>query len=189
MVPVPTSDVRDVTVLTVAGPGPTMRSSEVGMRTVTAPDGSGHTVRIEWIGSKLRRAPGVLGRRLRKTADRASDLADVPDVGCLDDIGGIVAGIVAIVVAVIVLIVVLPTLFWFVEVLVVVVLAVAIWAARVLFRRPWRVVHLGVEDVVIEECLVVGWRRAHATMVDAAAEVASSGSARSTFAAASVLSA
>lgn len=157
------------------------------MRTVTVPDGGEHTVRIEWIGSKLRRAPGSLRRRLRRTADRASDLADVPDVGCLDDIGGVLAAILAIVVAAVVLIVVLPTLFWFVEVLVVLVLAAAIWAVRVLFRRPWRVVHLGVEDVVMEQCLVVGWRRAHATMVDAAAEVASTGSARSTFAAASVL--
>ncbi len=157
------------------------------MRTVTAPDGSEHTVRIEWIGSRLRRAPGSLRRRVRTSMKRASDLADVPDVGCVDDLGGIVAAIVAIVVLAAVLIVILPTMFWLVELVIVVALATSIWAARVLFRRPWRVVHLGVEDVVMEECLVVGWRRAHATMVDAAAEVASAGSARSTFAAASVI--
>ena len=80
------------------------------MRSVTAPDGSEHMVRIEWIGSKLRRAPASLRRRLRRTADRASDLADVPDVGCLDDIGGVLAAILAIVVAAVVLIVVLSLL-------------------------------------------------------------------------------
>lgn len=155
------------------------------MRSVTTPDGTTSTVRIEWIGSRLRRAPGRLTRRLKRTAE---NVGDVPDMGCADEVGGIVAAILAIVVLVVVAIVVLPTLFWLVEVVIVVVLAVSIWAFRVLFRRPWRVVVLGDEDVVSDECLVVGWRRAHATMVDAAAEVASTGAARSTFAAARTIS-
>ena len=155
------------------------------MRTVTAPDGTTSTIRVEWIGSRLRRAPSTLTRRLRKTAQQVSD---VPDVGCVGDLGGIAAAILAVVVLVVVLIVVLPSLFWLLEVVIVLALAAAIWAFRVLFRRPWRVVVLGVEDVVMDECLVVGWRRAHATMVDAAAEVTSTGSARSTFAAARTIS-
>lgn len=155
------------------------------MRRVTVPDGSEHGVRIEWIGSRLRRAPGTLRRRLRRSTEGVDS---VPDVGCLDDVGDVFAVLFAIVAIVLILIFVLPTLFWLLEVLVVVVLAAAIWAFRVLFRRPWRVVHTGVEDVVLDECLVVGWRRAHATMVEAAAEVARTGSARATFSAASVIS-
>ena len=155
------------------------------MRTVTAPDGATNTIRIEWIGSRLRRAPRTLTRRLRKTAEH---LGDVPDAGCSADVGGIVGAILAVVVLAVVLIVLLPTVFWLLEVVIVLALAASIWAFRVLFRRPWRVVVLGAEDAVTDECLVVGWRRAHATMVDAAAEVASTGSARSTFAAARTIS-
>jgi hypothetical protein len=37
------------------------------VRSVIAPDGSQHTVRIEWIGNRLRRAPADLRRRMRST--------------------------------------------------------------------------------------------------------------------------
>ncbi|UDY35603.1 hypothetical protein [Dermatobacter hominis] len=145
------------------------------MRTVTAPDGTEHTIRIEWIGNRLRRAPADLRRRMRATW-RRSDALDVAD-GCmhLDDL---LLGVLVLVGILLFVFVLAPTLFGLVEALVVVVLAAGIWALRVLFGRPWRVTVRGPADVLEAERLVVGWRRAHATMVDAADEVARSGTAR-----------
>ena len=142
------------------------------MRTVTAPDGTQHTVRIEWIGNRLRRAPSDLRRRMRMTWDKKESL-EVAD-GCFD-LDDLLVGVLFVVAVLLFVFVLAPTLYGLVEVVVVVVLAALIWTFRVLFGRPWRVVVTGPADVREAECLVVGWRRAHATMVAAADEVASTG--------------
>lgn len=151
------------------------------MRTVTAPDGSVHTVRIEWIGNRVRRAPAELRRRVVGTTRRVRD-ADVGD-GCMafDDLGGLVIALVAVVVLAVVALLVLPAVYGLLELLVVVLAAAGVWAFRVLFRRPWSIVHRGPGDVESARCAVVGWRRAHATLVEAAEELERTGSSRATF--------
>ena len=149
---------------------------EVELRTVTAPDGSEHTVRIEWVGNKLRRAPAQLRARM----GRMSELADAPDVGFVDDLGGIVGAIVAVVVLALVVIFVLPLAWGLLELLLVVVLAALVWAFRVLFRRPWHVVHRGPGDADSASWRVVGWREAHRVVVEAAGSIERSGAAQVT---------
>jgi len=63
----------------------------------------------------------------------------------------------------------------------VVLVAALLWAFRVLFRRPWSIVHLGPGDVESARCAVVGWRRANATLAAAADEIERPGSCRDTF--------
>ena len=152
------------------------------MRTVSAPDGSVHTVRIEWIGNRLRRAPAELRRRVVGVGRRVGRNADVGD-GCLSagDLDELVVGLVVVLVLVLVVLVVLPTLYGLVELLVVLVVAALLWAFRVLFRRPWSIVHRGPGDVESARCAVVGWRRAHSTMVAAADEIERTGTCRGTF--------
>jgi hypothetical protein len=147
------------------------------VRSVIAPDGSQHTVRIEWIGNRLRRAPADLRRRIRSGWGR--DALEFGD-GCLDA-GDLIAGALFLLAVVLFALVLAPTLFGLFEVLVIVLLAALIWAFRVLFRRPWRVVVTGPAEVREAQCLVVGWRRAHATMVAAAEEVAATGAVRAAF--------
>ncbi len=165
------------------------------MRTVNAPDGSVHTVRIEWIGNRLRRAPADLRRRVRipRRASSRSDarrasrerrrgdaVLDVAAEGCMsfDEVAVAVAVVVALV---LIVVLVLPALYGLLEVLAVLVIAALLWAFRVLFRRPWSIVHRGPGDVESARCEVVGWRRAHATLVAAADEIERTGSARISF--------
>lgn len=159
------------------------------MRTVTAPDGSVHTVRIEWIGNRIRRAPVELRQRVRRTgrlARRGDDTErEIPTAldhatGCLD-LDELAFVLLALVAAALVVVFVLPALYGLVELLVVLVLGALVWAFRVLFGRPWRIVHRGPGDVEAASCEVVGWRRAHATVVAAADEISRSGSSRRSF--------
>lgn len=149
-----------------------------GMRTVTAPDGTQHTIRIEWIGNRLRRAPADLRRRVKRMA-RAGEYADP---GCAPDLGDLFAGIALVILVVVVVVFVLPVAYGLVELAVIVLIAAVIWAFRVLFRRPWKVVQRAVAgDIAEGECLVVGWRRAHAVMVAGATEIAATGRATEAF--------
>ncbi len=148
------------------------------MRTVTAPDGTQHTIRIEWIGNRLRRAPADLRRRVRRMA-KAGEYADA---GCVPDLGDLFAAIAVVILLIFVVVFVLPVAYGLVELAVVVLIAAAIWAFRVLFRRPWKVVQRSVAaDIHEGECLVVGWRRAHAVMVAGADEIAATGRATTAF--------
>ncbi len=140
------------------------------MRTVTVPDGSDHTVRIEWIGNRMRRAPAQLRARVRKM----SDVADVPDVGCVDDLEGIVLAIGALILIVLLVIFVLPIAWGLLELLLILVLGALVWAFRVLFRRPWSIVHRQ-GDEVVTTWRVVGWREAHRVMVEAADSIEATG--------------
>jgi hypothetical protein len=170
------------------------------VRTVTAPDGSVHTVRIEWIGNRLRRAPAELRRRVVRNSrlgrgrdpdgdardrreSRGSRVADALGDGCMD-IEALAFVALALVVVALLFVVVLPTLYGLVELLVVILAGALVWLFRVLFGRPWSIVHRGPGDVVSEQCAVVGWRRAHSTLVAAADEIGRTGSARHTFGAA-----
>ena len=148
---------------------------DLELRTVTAPAGSQHTVRIEWIGNKLRRAPAQLRGRVRKLGKGTADKADVAD-GCfaLDDL---FAGLALLLALFLLIVVVLPLAWGLVELLLVVVLASTVWAFRVLFRRPWSVVHRGPGDVESQRWRVVGWRESHRVMVEAAESIERSGSA------------
>ena len=154
------------------------------MRSVTAPDGSVHSVRIEWVGNRVRRAPRELRRRVERVRRIGRD-RDVPDAvshvdGCLD-LDELLFALLAVLAVVVLVVIVLPALYGLVELLVVLVVAALIWAFRVLFGRPWRVVHLGPGEVEARHCDVVGWRRAHATMVAAADEIARTGTSRRSF--------
>jgi hypothetical protein len=133
-------------------------------------------VRIEWIGNKLRRAPAQLRSRVRTMGRRTADGADVGN-GCLD-IDDLFAGLALLVALVLVIVVVLPLAWGLLELLLVVVLAALVWAFRVLFRRPWSVVHRGPGDVVSHTWRVVGWREAHRVMVEAAGSIEGTGTAQ-----------
>ena len=146
------------------------------MREVTAPDGSVHTVRIEWIGNKLRRAPGQFRRRMTRMG-RAAEHADVGD-GCALDVGDAVAGIAIVVALALLVVVVFPLAWGLLELVLVLVLAALVWAFRVLFRRPWSVVHRGPGDVEVATWRVVGWREAHRVMVEAAGSIERTGTAQ-----------
>ena len=87
------------------------------MRTVTAPDGTQHTVRIEWIGNRLRRAPADLRRRMRMTWEKKETL-DVAE-GCLD-LDDLLAALLLIVAVLLFVFVLAPTLYGLVEAIVVV---------------------------------------------------------------------
>lgn len=153
------------------------------MRSVTAPDGSEHTVRIEWIGNRLRRAPSELGRRIRAQARRGGRTAEALPDGCMaiDGLEVLAVAFAAVVALALVWFLVLPAAWGLIELLVIVLLAAVVWGVRVLFRRPWSIVHRGPGDIVSDRCAVIGWRRAHATMVAASEEIGATGSARSTF--------
>ena len=156
--------------------GPDDPTREDELRTVTAPDGGEHTVRIEWIGNKLRRAPAQLRGRVRRIS-RSETGREVAAEGCfaIDDLA---AGIVVLLAAVLVVAVVLPLAWGLLELLLVVVLAALVWAFRVLFRRSWSVVHRGADDEVLDTWRVVGWREAHRVMVEAAESIGRTGSAQ-----------
>lgn len=147
------------------------------MRTVTAPDGSEHTVRIEWIGNKLRRAPADLRRRVRRMGSRTADGADVVGNGCLD-IDDLFAGLALVLAVVLVLVLVVPLAWGLLELLLALLLGALVWAFRVLFRRPWSVVHRGPGDVESATWRVVGWREAHRVMVEAAESIERCGTAQ-----------
>ena len=133
-------------------------------------------MRIEWIGNKLRRVPADLRRRVVRM--RGSEATkEVAAEGCLafDD----VAAGVAFVLAVVVLLVLMAPLAWgLIELLLAVVLGALVWAFRVLFRRPWCVVHRAPGDVESASWRVVGWREAHRVMVEAAESIERSGAAQ-----------
>ena len=59
-------------------------------------------------------------------------------------------------------------------------LGALVWAFRVLFRRPWSVVHRGPGDVESATWRVVGWREAHRVMVEAAESIERGGTAQVT---------
>ena len=146
------------------------------MRSVTAPDGSRHNVRIEWIGNKLRRAPSEFRARVRRVGRRAADGAEGPDIGegCLA-VDDLFAAVVLFVALALLIVVVLPLAWGLLEVLLAVLLGALVWAFRVLFRRPWLVVHRGPGDIVSRRFRVVGWREAHRVMVEAAESLERSG--------------
>lgn len=155
------------------------------MRSVTAPDGSEHSVRIEWIGNRLRRAPADIVRRIRRQGRRGREAVDAGDAadGCMaiDGLDALALLVGLVVLVALVWFLVLPAAWGLLELVVLVILAALVWTVRVLFRRPWSIVHRGPGDEVSDRCAVIGWRRAHATMVAAADEIAATGSARSTF--------
>ena len=70
-----------------------------------------------------------------------------------------------------------PLLAGLIELLAIALLAFGVWSFRILFRRPWRIVH-ETSDGPVERCLVVGWRRSQRVMREAADEVAETGDAR-----------
>jgi hypothetical protein len=145
------------------------------MRQVTAPDGTVHTVRIEWVGNAVRRAPGRLSRRVQRMARAGGDVADA---GCAPDLGDVVTAILLVVVLVFLVVFVLPIAWGLLELLLIVLLAAAVWAVRVLFRRPWSIVHRAqAGDIELDRWSVVGWRQAHRVMVEAAASIESTGRA------------
>ncbi len=127
-----------------------------------AADGSVHEVRIEWIGNRLRRAPADLRRRMRRTAESGEALEFVEPVG-----DGVVGLVVGLLVGIVLVVLVAPLLIGLVEAVVVIVIGGLLWSFRVLFGRPWKVVHRRGE-AVIEEDLVDGWRAAHHRMVETA---------------------
>jgi len=137
-------------------------------------------VRIEWIGNKLRRAPADLRRRVGRIGSRASD-ADVAD-GCLalDGVDDLFAGLAILLVVVVVVVFVLPLAWGLLEVFLALLLGALVWAFRVLFRRPWSVVHRGPGDVESASWRVVGWREAHRVMVEAAESIERTGAAQVT---------
>ena len=148
------------------------------------PEGREHTVRIEWVGNRLRRAPSDLRRRVRDQRRRAGRGGEGAAEGCLN-LGDLEAWIViAAVVAALALVwfVVIPAAWGLLEVLVIVLVAAGIWAFRVLFRRPWTVAHR-TDDELVDSVAVVGWRRAHAVMVEAAEELGRTGGATAIFSA------
>lgn len=147
------------------------------LRTVTAPDGTRHEVRIEWIGNKLRRTPQQFTRRVRRMARSGKKFEPGFD-GCVFDLEELFVAVIVIVAAVVLVLLVLPLAWGLLELLLVVVLAAAVWSFRVLFRRPWSVVHRGPGEVTIEDWHVVGWRQAHRVMVEAADTIERHGSAR-----------
>ena len=56
------------------------------MRQVTAPDGTVHVVRIEWIGNRIRRAPSDLRERIgrgRKRTGKVVDAGEDVPSGCI----------------------------------------------------------------------------------------------------------
>jgi hypothetical protein len=131
-------------------------------REVSTVDGVLWRVRIRW----LPRAPrwvgwGFRGRAPRRERDATSsssegwDFWDVTGIGegCVDDLFVALALFVILVVA---WFVVLPALVFALDVLLVIVIAAAAVAARVLLRRPW------VLDAESRgqryEWLVIGWR-------------------------------
>lgn len=150
------------------------------MRQVTAPDGTVHVVRIEWIGNRIRRAPSDLRERIGrgrkrtgKVVDGSEDVAD----GCLAVPDEFFLIAIVIVAVVLFFVFVTPLLAGLVEILALALIAFGVWSFRILFRRPWRIVH-ETSDGPVERCLVVGWRRSQRVMRDAADEVAATGGAR-----------
>ena len=128
---------------------------------MSSPTPGGWRVRRRWIprlGSdtlwrRFRRRFHRVVERIRRNAD-----ADVPDLGCADDLGeAILAAILAIVALLIFLFVVLPLLVAVVDVAILLLLALLAVPLRVLFRRPWLVDahHPGGRAL---RWRVVGWR-------------------------------
>ena len=150
------------------------------MRQVTAPDGTVHVVRIEWIGNRIRRAPSDLRERIgrgRKRTGKVVDAGEDVPSGCIP-VPDEFALVAIVVVAVLLFFVfVTPLLAGLIELLALALIAFGVWGFRILFRRPWRIVH-ETSDGPVERCLVVGWRRSHRVMNDAADEVAETGEAR-----------
>ena len=85
-------------------------------------------------------------------------------------------------VVVVLLVIVVPGFaFGVLELLALVLFGLAVWGSRVVFRRPWRVRHLVGEETAAEVS-VVGWRRAHRVMVEAADELRDTGGTALAFA-------
>ena len=128
---------------------------------MSSPTPGGWRVRRRWIP---RLGTDTLWRRFRRRFHRVLERikrnadADVPDVGCADDLGeAILAAIVVVIVLVVFFFVVLPLLVAVVDVLVLLVLALAAIPLRVLFRRPW-LVDAHHPDGRGLRWRVVGWR-------------------------------
>lgn len=101
---------------------------------------------------------GRFRHRNRRVRRRTSELGDVPDPGCVGDLGETIAVFVVVVVMVLFLALVgLPFLIALGELLLVVLLAAAGLVGRVLFRRPWTVDAVG-PDGQHNVWAIVGWR-------------------------------
>ncbi len=130
--------------------------------TVVGPDSREWIVRRRWVP---RLGPetlwGRFRRRTRKARERAGDFADIPDVGCGDElIGGILAFIAVIAILFFLFLVAIPLLVAIVDILILLVLALIAFGFRVLFRRPW-IVEAAHAEPPVERALrwkVVGWR-------------------------------
>jgi hypothetical protein len=135
----------------------------VAKRAVTTPSGDAWRVRRLW-------APRLQGetlwarawRRMRRVGRRTGEATtDVPDPGCLGDLGEELAILLAVVVVVLfVLFVAIPFLVVLLDVLLLAVLTAAGLVGRLLFRRPWVVEARG-PDGMRRTWRIVGWRASH----------------------------
>lgn len=148
---------------------------------VETAEGTWH-VRRRWAPRHLG-ADTIVGRfrnRTRKVRKRTTDTADIPDPGCAPDFGEAIAVfIIAIVVVVFLIFIGIPFLVALGELLLILVLALAGLAGRVLFRRPWTV------DAVSPDgdhtmWAIVGWRASGAARQFIADHLAASGTVPTT---------
>ena len=141
----------------------------VGRRTVIAPDGRTWRVGRRWFGKRIR-------LRGEDRPDRP-DLSDGPDLSegfdgsslgdffSFDDItpAGILAGLAIAVAAAFAVLVVWPVVVLAIELVLLLVVAAATLAGRILFRRPWTVeARTQSPTRRVREWEVVGWRRSSA---------------------------
>jgi hypothetical protein len=126
---------------------------------VTSPDGQ------DWVVGR-RLAPRLgnesawarFHKRFRKVVSRTVDGVDVVDPGCLEVFGeGIVVALGVILFLLILFFVAIPLLVAVVDILIVIALALAGIAARIVFRRPW-VIEARNDDDQVYRWRVVGWK-------------------------------
>lgn len=131
-------------------------------RTVTAPSGEVWRVRRLWAPRlKGERLWSRVRRRMRGAREATSDLAELPDSGCVGDLLNdllIVAGIVVVILFL--LLIGFPLLLALLDVVVIALLTGLGIVARVLFRRPW-VVEATSRDSVRRTWRIAGWRASH----------------------------
>jgi hypothetical protein len=150
----------------------------VGTKNARGPDGRVWSVSREWM-PRSPRWPGVGLKRIRNSTNVLPE--SIPDLGSgcldLDSISAILVGLAIVLVLVLIWLFVLPALIFVADLALIVVIAAAGVAARVLFRRPWDVVAQTAGPPAERlELPVVGWRASGEYVDEVAYRIESTGS-------------